>query len=265
MPGTPITRYRDGKNARPSAVGMLFEGDSWFAFPMWLRTNIVNELKNINEDKIVQLDLSESGDEARQMLSGKEYAEMYRIVAEERLQFDCILFSGGGNDIVDTNLPILLRTYQDGMTWENCLNMERFKRRMLEIENAYRDLGDLRDDYQKDAWVFTHSYDYAIPSGKGVRILGIEAAGGWIKAVMDAKGVPPKMQQEILDHMLASLDNMLISLEQTLSNWRHVRTQGTLQDNEWGDELHPTSSGFKKITAKFQGALAEVFPKLPKS
>lgn len=260
-PGTPISRYRDGKKARPGAVGMLLEGDSWFAFPMWIRTNIANELKVAFEDKIVQLDLSESGDEARQMLCGDQYAELYRVLADEKLQFDCILFSGGGNDLVSTNFPVLLKTFESGMTWEDCLNLARFNRRLQEIENAYRDLADLRDDYQPEAWVFTHAYDYAIPSGKGVKLLGLEAAGGWVKEVMDARKIPAKMQQEILDQMLSRFDDMLIRLEQSLPNWRHIRTQGTLQDNEWGDELHPTTAGFKKITGKFQAALVEAFPK----
>lgn len=262
-PGTPITRYRDGKKARPSAVGMLLEGDSWFAFPMWLRTNIANELINTFQTHIVPLDLSKSGDEARQMLCGEQFAKMYRLLADEQLRFDCILFSGGGNDMVSTNFPVLLRDYQQGMTWEDCLNLSRFSRRLQEIENAYRDLADLRDDYQPNAWVFTHSYDYAIPSGKGVRILGIEAAGGWVQKVMNARRIPKKMQQEILDQMLARFDDMLIRLEQTSTKWRHVRTQGTLKDNEWEDELHPTSAGFKKVTAKFHVALAEVFSGLP--
>ena len=148
-PGTPISRYRDGKKAG-DAVGMLIEGDSWFAFPMWLRTNIIAELKNINQDKIVQLDLSTSGDEARQMLCGDEFAELYRILAQENLEFDCILFSGGGNDIVSTNLPVLLNTYVAGNTWEDCLNMPRFRRRLHEIENAYLDLADLRDADHRD-------------------------------------------------------------------------------------------------------------------
>ena len=261
-PGTPITRYRDGKRNRPSAVGMLLEGDSWFAFPMWLNTNIVAELKDHYQQRIVQLDLSASGDEARGMLCGSQFAKLYQVLAEERLKFECILFSGGGNDLVSTNFPVLLRTYETGMTWEDCLNLSRFNRRLQEVEFAYRDLADLRDDYQPDAWVFTHSYDYAIPSGRGVRILGIQAAGGWIKEVMDARNIPGKIQQEIIDQMLARFDDMLLRLEQTLPRWRHIRTQGTLADSEWGDELHPTSAGFKKITAKFVAALNDAFANL---
>ena len=258
-PGTPISRYRDAKAKNPKAVGMLIEGDSWFAYPMWLHTNIVNELKNTFESKIVQLDYSTSGDEAREMLCGSQFAKIYRTLAEEKLAFDCILFSGGGNDLVSTNFPVLLRRYQQGMTWEDCLNLSRFGRRLQEVEFAYRDLADLRDDHQPGAWVFTHSYDYAIPSGKGVRILGLEVASGWLKEVMDSFEIPARIQQEIVDQMLSRFDDMLLKMEQTFPKWRHVRTQNTLADNEWSDELHPTTPGFKKITAKFSTALSEVF------
>jgi hypothetical protein len=264
-PGTPITRYRDGRKARPGAVGMLLEGDSWFAFPMWLRTNIVAELKRTFQDRIVQLNLSASGDEAREMLCGKQFARLYRVMAEERLTFDGILFSGGGNDIVATNLPVLLRQYEAGMTWEDCLNMPRFTRRLQEIEHAYEDLADLRDDYQEQAWIITHGYDYAIPSGKGVRILGLKAAGGWLQKIMKTRDIPARIQQELLNHMLARFDDMLIRLSQSHRNWEHVRTQGTLRDSEWADEMHPTSAGFKKITVKFQETLCAVFPKLKRS
>lgn len=263
--GTPISRYRDIKKSRPEAVGMLLEGDSWFAYPMIVSTNIVNELKQLNGSAIVQLDASHSGDDARQMLCGEQFAYLFRVMAEEKLAFDCILFSGGGNDIVAQNLPVMLNAYQPGMTWEDCLNMPRFRRRLSELEAVYLDLADLRDDYQPAAWIFTHGYDYAIPTGEGFKVLGVTVAGKWIKARMDSKNIPENFQRKILDHMLAEFDNMLIRLEQTVPRCVHVRTQGTLKDSDWDNELHPTPEGFRKITNKFQEALVGVFPQLPQS
>ena len=142
--------------------------------------------------------------------------------------------------------------------------MPRLRRRLAELEAVYEDLCDLRDDYQPQAWIFTHSYDYATPSGKGVHVLGLDLAGGWIKKQMDSKRIPTTHQGPILNYMLSEFDNMLIRLEQSHPRWRHVRTQGTLSDEEWGDELHPTAAGFTKITEKFRAALAETFPSLAK-
>jgi len=263
--GTPITRYRALKKSNPAAVGMLIEGDSWFNYPMIVSTNIVNELKLFNESAIVQLDASKSGDDAREMMCGQQFAYLFRVMAEEKLSFDCILFSGGGNDIVAQNLPVLLNSYRAGMTWEDCLNMPRYRRRLSEIEAVYLDLADLRDDYQPAAWIFTHGYDYAIPSGEGFKLLGFTVAGKWIKARMDSKNIPESFQRKILDYVLAEFDNMLIRLEQSVPRCVHVRTQGTLKDTEWANELHPSSAGFKKIANKFQQALVGVFPQLGQS
>ena len=260
--GTPISRYRDGKTNRPEAIGMLIEGDSWFAYPVPLSTNIPVEIKNLNGDKIVQLDKSRNGDDAREMLCGAQYDTLYDILAQQKLAFDCILFSGGGNDIVAANLPVLLNTYKSGYTWEDCLNMIRFRRRLQEIEHVYLDLADLRDDCQPSAYIFTQGYDYAIPSGEGVRIFGVEVAGKWIKARMDAENIPEDFQRPLLDYLLAEFDNLLIRLEQTIPRCVHVRTQGTLADTDWANELHPTTDGFKKIAAKYQEALVRVFPTL---
>lgn len=260
--GTPITRYRDGMSKYPEAIGMLIEGDSWFAFPMWLRTNIVAELKKIFGNAIVQLDLSKSGDEVREMLCGAQFAKLYDIMAKRRLTFDCILFSGGGNDIVADNLPVLLRQYESGMAWQDCLNETRFKRRLQEIENAYRDLSDLRDDYQPEAWIFTHGYDHALPSGKGVHILGLRVAGGWLQRVMNEFQIPEEFQSKIVRYMLTSFDKTLTSLSQTHENWVHVPTQKTLSDSDWSDELHPNEDGFKNIAKKFKKALIQTFPQL---
>lgn len=258
--GTPVSRYREAMQRKPAPVGMLVEGDSWFAFPMILRTNIVSELKSEFGSQIAQLDLSGNGDEAREMLCGAQYGRLFKTLARERLAFDGILFSGGGNDIVGDNLPSLLNRFEPGMTWEDCLRLGRFNRRLQQIESAYRDLADLREDHQPGAWVFTHSYDYAIPSGRGVRILGLTVASGWVKEVMDAFALPPSLQRTLLDQMLARFDDLMLKLEQELPRWRHVRTQGTLSEADWEDELHPTTPGFRKVAARFSAALRETFP-----
>ena len=39
-----------------------------------------------------------------------------------------------------------------------------------------------------------------------------------------------------------------------------VPTQGTLSEDEWNDELHPSRSGFQKIAGKFRSKLEEQFP-----
>jgi hypothetical protein len=265
-PGTPISRYRDKKRNNPNLVGLLAEGDSWFAFPSWLRTNIIEELIQRNGGYAAWLTAAANGDEARQMLSGGQFEYLVKVLAEEGLSFDGILFSGGGNDIVGRCLLPLLNRYQSGMTWMDCINLPRFEQRLRQIESAYDELAHLRDDYQPNACIFTHGYDYAIPSGEPVRVLFFKI-GPWLKKhMMEGKGITDGgHQRKIIDYMLSRFDDLQVRLEQTHDRWVYVRTQGTLKNSEWKDELHPTTQGFQKVARKFQAALAGAFPTLPKS
>jgi len=264
-PGTPISRYREKKKKNPQLVGLLAEGDSLFSFPKWLRTNVLEELISKNDGHAAWLTCAASGDEARMMLAGPQYEYLVKVMSEEDLVFDGILFSGGGNDIVGRSLLTLLNSCQSGMEWIDCINFPRFERRIREREDAYRELAALRDDYQPKARIFTHGYDYATPNGKPVRVLWFKV-GPWIKKYMEErKGITDQnMQKQIIDYMLSRFDDMHIRLEQENQRWVYIRTQGTLSEQDWNDELHPNTQGFKKIANKFQAALSAAFPQLPK-
>jgi TRAP-type mannitol/chloroaromatic compound transport system substrate-binding protein len=64
--------------------------------------------------------------------------------------------------------------------------------------------------------------------------------------------------------MLERFSQMVQKLEQSYARFYHVRTQGTLDETEWGDEIHPTKVGFEKIATKIQAGICEEFPTLPK-
>lgn len=266
---SPAEAFRMNMQRNPKAVRLFFEGDSWFDFPEILRTNIVEVLQKRYErpgaelDKVIVLDSSNVGDEAREILCGRQYADLMTVMGGERLAFDAILFSGGGNDLVANNMGPMLKPYKQGMSWEDCINLPRFTRRLKQIELAYADLADLRDDLQPNAWILTHSYDFAVPSGAGVKIFGLTVKkSDWIQLQMKNKGIPDAHQQAIVTQMLERFDDMLLQFEQTRARWRHVRTQGTLTKNDWGDEMHPTKAGFAKIADKFAVQLEDIFPQL---
>lgn len=68
-----------------------------------------------------------------------------------------------------------------------------------------------------------------------------------------------------MTYMLKRLDELMQKLEQQHDRVVYVRTQSTLTDTEWDDEMHPTSKGFQKLAALFQDALLRAFPKLSQS
>ncbi len=262
-PGTPIQRYR--KKLKSGAVGFLTEGDSWFAFPKWLRTNIIELLYEYNNPHAGWYRLQSNGDEARKMLAGKQREKLIKVLSDERNHFDGILFSGGGNDIVGRGILPLLNHWKDGMHWRECINMNNFDNRLSEIEGAYRELVDIRNTHHKKAVIFTHAYDYAIPANKPIRVLFFKI-GPWIQKYMEKnRGIrDANTQAKIIHHMLTRLGDIILKLEQQYSKVTYVRTQGTLKAGDWKDEIHPSGPGFVKIAKKFQEALCQQFPnKLP--
>lgn len=266
--GTPVSRYCDALRRTPSKVGFLVEGDSWFSFPKWLRTNVLQELRDINDGKAAFLNFADTGDDARGMMSGKQYDELLMLLEERRqdgtgeLRFDGILFSGGGNDIVGPGLLPLLKRYQDGMTEQDCLHQARFDSRLRQIEAAYEELIILRDDYLTDVPIFVHTYDYLQPTGKGVL-----TAGPWLLDYLEAKKYEKRIRKELHAPLVRLLvdgfSGMLDRLVANHANVIKVDARGTLLPTEWQDEIHPSAAGFRKIANKFQEKLRGVFPLLP--
>ena len=60
----------------------------------------------------------------------------------------------------------------------------------------------------------------------------------------------------IVKSALEKFRQRLKGLEGNVNNFYVVETQGTLTDDSlWGNELHPTSTGFAQIAEKFRDAL----------
>jgi hypothetical protein len=86
-----------------------------------------------------------------------------------------------------------------------------------------------------------------------------------MKPYLEQKGITNENdQRQIIWFLLDRFSQMLQKIEQSYERFYHVRTQGTLTKDEWGDEIHPMKAGFEKIAAKIQTAICEEFPTLPK-
>ncbi|MEP7083382.1 MAG: hypothetical protein ABI854_01495, partial [Betaproteobacteria bacterium] len=93
-------------------------------------------------------------------------------------------------------------------------------------------------------------YDYAIPTG-----LGFLGLGQWLKAPMDACRVPAKdglqpgsLRRRVVAMLIDALGERLRQLEVDYGGKVIcIPTPGTLADDEWINELHPTPGGFSRI------------------
>ena len=235
---------------------IISEGDSWFSFP--IHANTIDHLDEMADQKISLLRLEKNGDELLEIFGSKQRTKLRRYLT--RYPVEALLFSGGGNDIVGSDLEPLLKTKQAGMTWEDCIDKPRALRRIEQLKFAYLDLIDIRDDCRPTCIIYVHGYDYAIPNGKPARVLGIKV-GPWMKPHFDAKGITDlKDARRIVRWLINRFNEMLADLAQDHPKFVHVKTRNTLNENEWNDELHPSRDGFEQVAEKFRSKLKKQFP-----
>ncbi len=123
------------------------------------------------------------------------------------------------------------------------------------VEASYQDLFLFRDRNAPDVPIFAHCYDFPIPNGKHPL-----CAGPWLLPSLTFAGWNTAQGISILKQALIAFRSMLVGLANTPANkFILVDTQNTLAPEEWANELHPYSAGFKKIAQKFVDALRAHF------
>lgn len=246
--------------AFPERIKILAEGDSWFAYPRQFllfgaANNVIDWLKKGYKDKLLVKDIASNGDEAVGMLSGEAKLELLERLTKSF--FDLLLFSGGGNDIVgrfDFEYFLLPKTSPD-QSWQDCIHMERFERRLTMIKLAYLDLVELTRQYSKnpEIQIITHTYDLAIPDPRGASFLGgmldIDDGQSWMHPYLLLKGIEDRKDQEaIVSFLLTRFKDEMVSLEEATGGvLKVVNTHGIIARDEWLNEIHPNSKGFEKI------------------
>jgi len=239
----------------PSWPVIVSEGDSWSSFPLY--PNTVDKLDRMAKRRLSLLRLEKSGDRALRIIGGKQKAKLANYLSRYPVQ--ALLFSGGGNDIVGEDLLPLLKQREAGMSWRQCLDQDAVDGRLDALRAAYLDLVRIRDEARPDCVLYVHGYDYAIPSGIGVKIWFIKV-GPWMRPYLLQKGITdPEDGRRIIRELIRQFNQMIAEVA-TRPRIVYVKTPGTLADEDWHDELHPTRRGFEKIAAKFATELNRQFP-----
>ncbi|EAQ96685.1 hypothetical protein [Congregibacter litoralis] len=265
--------------AKPDRIGIVAEGDSWFAYPKkWIAfgadMNIVHHLeaKVKQTDTVNLLRMASNGDEAVGMTSGKQLKTLYKVLKKNRDYVRLLMFSGGGNDIVGKNdmLP-LLEEYTGQTDFKDCINMPRFEAKIEAIVLAYQRLIWLCEDVMPNAKIVTHTYDIAKPWDQGAEFFwGLIKSKPWVYPYLVRRNIPRKFHLPIIEFMLNEFANGVTHLaQQQAAGGRLVvtPTQYTLRPGskkDWLNEIHPTEDGFEKIFKKVYAQMRQVEPGLPK-
>jgi hypothetical protein len=234
---------------------IISEGDSWFSFP--IHFNTIDHLDEKAGRRISLLRLEANGDRALRIIGGRQKLRLAEYL--KRYSVDALLFSGGGNDVVGADLLPLLDEWAPGKSWRDCIDTAATNQRFDQLRSAYLDLVKLRNENRPTCRIYIHAYDWAVPSGIGASMWGIKV-GPWMKPNLERKGIDDEDdQRKIIHWLLEKFADMLEEIARQ-PNVTLVRTQGTLTESEWNDELHPSRKGFEKIASKFRAELAKQFP-----
>lgn len=236
-------------------VTIVAEGDSWFRYVVGRA--VVWQLEK--KMKVEILNLAQPGDEACEMLTGKQRKKLERILRQgpaARKKYDFLLFSGGGNDLVGKDtFHKWLHPYENGMSAEDVLNEVTLGKALALLDVHYRELIEIRNARSRKTHLVFHGYDFAYPNGKGVCWLG-----PWLEPGLKLRKVPTKkLRREVVALFLKRFNDFLLSLSTEYERIVVVPTQGTLEtEDEWANELHPKNPGFAKIADRFKQTIESV-------
>jgi len=260
-----LAKARKGSGAVAAASGsfrplqVFAEGDSWFDYPPFLfHGGIIPRLQDRLGVPI--LNMASAGDEVRLMLGVEERKRLIKTLVDgcpAGGSWDVLLFSGGGNDIVDNPMALWVRDFDPSIEPKHHLDSTRFAAALAIVRAGYEDLIALRNKLSPNTHIVLHGYDFAIPDGRGVCGLG-----PWLKPTFDLHNFPTRAAaQEVVTEMLKQFAAMVKSMT-IAASVTYIETQGTMapKTSSWHNELHPSSDGFDKFADLFQAHLKAIFP-----
>jgi hypothetical protein len=250
-----LADYDAATRKNPGVKRALCFGDSWFQYP----PGPIDINKRLARAFRSTLFLSE-GVAGRDSASWK--AGLPRIQREiGSYQFDAILLSNGGNDVVGEEMKEFVKTASQAQSagstqWGQIppevydhVRLDRFEVALHYAITDFQEVVGYRDATAPGSIIFLHTYDYIYPSGDAYK-LGPITVGPWVKPALDEVGLTDPDEQRIVTSWL--LDQFAAALKAYASakpNFRVIDSRGTLKSKRsWGNEIHPTASGFAAIT-----------------
>jgi hypothetical protein len=242
----------------PAAPRALCFGDSWFQYvphPTDLNKQIAKLFK--------QTLFLREGVAGRDSAMWK--AALPRIQREiGTYQFDAILLSTGGNDIVGEELKEFVKEASfpqapgdfpwgeiPGPVFDHIL-LDTFGHALRYAIKDIKSVIQCRDLYSRNSIIYVHTYDYIWPSGIGYK-LGPIKMKPWVKPYLDGVGLTnPGEQRVVTNWLVDQFARELRALVSQTANMTLIDSRGALKtQQQWENEIHPTAAGFESIAKKY--------------
>lgn len=265
---------------------VLAQGDSWFS---------IGSLNPFNSNLLFEIDTPRQIGAVNCAYPGRTLAHMIDTVQDktwlrllndksDNWKWDALLFSGGGNDLIDA----VQSTYEaargdparrlllTSAEWDSSLPVPQrylsetgwktFADHMMMLFDHLIALRDSPSSAAAGAPLFIHSYHYPTPRDAPA-LPGI--AGPWLYKAVMAYAIPPgdwnTLADELINRLRALLKgfagkpNVFLFDSPTVPVVRALPgTDGP--DGDWVNEIHLTHDGYRKLGRRWGGQIAAVLP-----
>lgn len=248
---------------------LIAEGDSWFDYQFF---DVLQHLEGRYHYKVEST--AHKGDTLESIVYDEGQlagvALKMKRLADTGLTPVAILLSGGGNDVSGPELALLLNHAQSGLPTLN----ERIVAGVLDVRvragylTLIQSINNLSQLYfKRTVPILIHGYDYPVPDGRGFLGGWGFLPGPWFKPYFQQKGYAAQSDNAATLRVLVNRFNAMLEAiprEPGYGNVCYVKVAGTLStstttprqyESDWGNELHPTSSGFAMVAGQFQRVL----------
>lgn len=244
---------------------ILAEGDSWFSVGGFPPTNLLHGLRFRKHTMVVSC--AQPGDTIGNMAQIAKNALFERALSVRfGYDWDVILLSGGGNDLIDNAGRIVLgpdrRRPKYSSDPDRYISKPNLKEVLDVIKAGYRSLAAARDSADSrvnGVPMLAHTYDYAVPRNEPARFFGFDLQGPWLYRAFTDRDVPTELWIPLARLLMDRLAETLLGLQagrQRIAHFHVVDTRDTLTPpglddvgptTYWLNEIHPNFEGYAKL------------------
>jgi hypothetical protein len=257
----------------------LAQGDSWFsigALPFSSTTNLL--MPSGLRQRAGVVNCADPGFTLEKMLDRMSDPVFQQLLCGAmEYKWDGLLISGLGNDVIhalsakasephDKRLLLAAAEWDAGAAPSRYISKPgwiAFEKYALDL---YRDLDRMRQcsRLNKTTPIITHTYDLATP-----RDAPAGPSGPWLHKALTAYKIPPDDWCVLANELLGRLSILICNIALKIQGMHVVRTQGTLtpapkgsagKQGHWQNEIHPSSTGYKRLGEKYSAELQVLYP-----
>jgi hypothetical protein len=256
--------------AGPPKGLLVAEGDSWFDYPLH---DVLQKLEQLNW-RIVSV--AHRGDTVESMAyDGPQFVRLekeLRRLAGQQQEPHAILLSGGGNDIAGDEFSMLLNHKNSHLPPLNQQVLagvfeERIEAAILSLVAGVTRLSE--ELFAKKVKIVLHGYGHPVPDGRGFLGGFGPFPGPWLRPGFRRKGYDdtPADLKTMTDLMAVLIDRFNAVLQSiagspTLGHVQYIDLRPLISNtlpkkyqDDWGNELHLTSSGFTRVAKAIDAAI----------